>query len=46
MTVDIHCLQRAFDEAESRGDTESLQALLAHDFRSIGEQGHVLDKAQ
>jgi hypothetical protein len=46
MTVDLHRLQRAFDEAESRGDTDALNALLAHDFRSIGEQGYVLDKAQ
>jgi hypothetical protein len=46
MTVDIHRLQRAFDEAESRGDTDSLNALLADDFRSIGEQGYVLDKGQ
>lgn len=46
MIVDIRRLQRAFDEAESRGDTESLRALLADDFRSIGEQGYVLDKAR
>ncbi len=46
MIVDIHRLQRTFDEAESRGDTDSLDALLADDFRSIGEQGYVLDKAQ
>lgn len=46
MTVDVQRLQRAFDEAESRGDTSSLDALLADDFRSIGEQGHLLDKAQ
>ena len=46
MTVDVHRLQRAFDEAESSGDTGSLHELLADDFRSIGEQGYVLDKAQ
>src|SRR3954449_11298065 len=46
MTVDLQLLQRAFDEAESSGDTSSLNALLADDFRSIGEQGYVLDKAQ
>ncbi len=46
MTVNLHQLQQAFDEAESGGDTNSLNALLADDFRSIGEQGYVLDKAQ
>ncbi|MFC4068311.1 nuclear transport factor 2 family protein [Actinoplanes subglobosus] len=46
MTVDIHRLHRAFEEAESRGDTGALDTLLADDFRSIGEQGYVLDKAQ
>ena len=46
MTVDISGLQRAFDQAESSGDTSSLNGLLADDFRSIGEQGYVLDKAQ
>lgn len=45
-TVDLHRLVSAFDEAESRGDTDSLDALLAEDFRSIGEQGFVLDKGQ
>jgi hypothetical protein len=39
-------LQRDFDDAELRADTEALQRLLADDFLSIGEQGHVLDKAQ
>lgn len=46
MTTDIHRLQRAFTEAELSADTDALTALLADDFRSIGEQGHVLDKAQ
>ncbi|GAB7036898.1 MULTISPECIES: nuclear transport factor 2 family protein [Catenuloplanes] len=46
MTVDVYDLQRAFDEAELRGDAESLDGMLADDFRSIGEQGFVLDKAQ
>lgn len=46
MIADIHGLQRAFDEAELRADTDALNALLADDFRSIGEQGYVLDKAQ
>ncbi|GAA2907932.1 hypothetical protein Acy02nite_87850 [Actinoplanes cyaneus] len=46
MTVDIPRLHRAFEEAESSGDTSSLDELLADDFRSIGEQGHVLDKTQ
>lgn len=43
---DVHRLVRAFDEAESRADADALRLLLADDFRSIGEQGHVLDKAQ
>ncbi|MBM0255829.1 nuclear transport factor 2 family protein [Micromonospora sp. 4G55] len=42
----IHELQLAFDEAELHADTDALNALLADDFRSIGEQGHVLNKAQ
>ena len=42
----IHELQPAFDEAELNADTDALNALLADDFRSIGEQGHVLDKGQ
>jgi hypothetical protein len=46
MISDIHRLQRLFDEAESRGDTDALDALLTEDFRSIGEQGYVLDKAR
>lgn len=46
MISDVHQLQCAFDEAELRADTEVLNALLADDFRSIGEQGYVLDKAQ
>nr|BFE73867.1 hypothetical protein GCM10020092_071680 [Actinoplanes digitatis] len=46
MISDVHRLRRAFDEAELRADTGALNALLAEDFRSIGEQGHVLDKAQ
>ncbi|MGK5443507.1 DUF4440 domain-containing protein [Micromonospora sp. URMC 105] len=46
MLSDILRLQSAFDEAELRADTEALNALLADDFRSIGEQGYVLDKAQ
>ncbi|UQU61870.1 nuclear transport factor 2 family protein [Couchioplanes caeruleus] len=46
VTSPIQELRRAFDEAELRADTGALNALLADDFRSIGEQGHVLDKAQ
>ncbi|MGA5302478.1 nuclear transport factor 2 family protein [Nucisporomicrobium flavum] len=42
----IQELQRAFDEAELRADADALNALLADDFRSIGEQGYVLDKAR
>jgi hypothetical protein len=43
---DIRRLHQAFDQAELHADTETLQALLADDFRSIGDQGYVLDKAQ
>lgn len=46
MTPDAHRLSRVFDEAEMNADTATLQVLLADDFRSIGEQGYVLDKAQ
>ena len=46
MTPDVHRLRHAFDQAELRADTDALNALLADDFRSIGEQGYVLDKAQ
>jgi uncharacterized protein DUF4440 len=46
VTSDIHRLRSAFDEAELSADAEALTALLAEDFRSIGEQGFVLDKAQ
>jgi hypothetical protein len=43
---DILELQRAFDDAELRGDKERLGALLVDDFLSIGERGFVLDKEQ
>jgi hypothetical protein len=43
---DVHRLHQVFDEAEFRADTDTLRALLADDFRSIGDQGYVLDKAQ
>lgn len=46
VTSDAHRLQQAFDEAELHADTDTLQALLADDFRSIGDQGYVLDKDQ
>jgi len=46
MISDVRRLQCAFDEAELRADTDALNALLADDFRSIGEQGYLLDKAQ
>ena len=39
-------LQQAFTEAERKADIDTLHTLLADDFRSIGEQGVVLDKAQ
>ena len=43
---DIQQLHRAFDEAELSADVDALNALLADDFRSIGEQGYMLDKGQ
>jgi hypothetical protein len=46
MTTEAERLRQAFDEAELRGDTDTLQDLLADDFLSIGEQGYVLDKQQ
>ena len=46
MASDVDRFRLAFDEAELRADVDTLNALLADDFRSIGEQGHVLDKAQ
>jgi hypothetical protein len=46
VTFNAHRLHQAFDEAELHVDTDTLQALLADDFRSIGEQGYMLDKAQ
>jgi hypothetical protein len=39
-------LQRAFDDAELRGDVGRLDALLADDFLSIGEQGYQLGKRE
>jgi hypothetical protein len=46
MTDEILTVQQAFDAAELRADTERLDALLADDFRSIGERGHMLDRGQ
>jgi hypothetical protein len=39
-------LQRAFDDAELRGDADRLGDLLADDFLSIGEQGYQLGKRE
>ena len=36
----------AFDDAELRGDAAGLDALLADDFLSIGEQGYQLGKRE
>jgi hypothetical protein len=44
--TDVLALQRLFDEAELHADTTRLDTLLTDDFRSIGERGYVLDKAQ
>jgi hypothetical protein len=43
---DILQLQRAFDDAEMHGDADRLDALLADDFLSIGEQGFQLSKQE
>jgi hypothetical protein len=43
---DILALRRAFDDAELRGDADRLDALLADDFLSIGEQGYQLGKRE
>jgi hypothetical protein len=39
-------LQQAFDDAELGGDASRLDALLADDFLSIGEQGYQLGKRE
>jgi ketosteroid isomerase-like protein len=46
MADDILELRRAFDDAELRGDADRLDALLADDFLSIGEQGYQLGKRE
>jgi hypothetical protein len=46
MREDLLRLHETFLQAELTGDTAALTALLAEDFRSIGEQGYVLDKEQ
>jgi hypothetical protein len=46
MTSEGERLRQAFDDAELCADTDTLRTLLADDFRSIGEQGYVLDKVQ
>lgn len=43
---DVLRLFQEFDDAELQADVERLQRLLADDFVSIGERGHVLDKKQ
>jgi hypothetical protein len=43
---DILELQRAFDDAELRGDAGRLDAPLAYDFLSIGERGYQLGKRE
>lgn len=44
--AEILRLQREFDEVELAGDPARARSLLAEDFRSIGEQGFLLDKEQ
>ena len=39
-------LQAKFDEAELKGDRETLRELIASDFLSIGPKGFALDKEQ
>lgn len=39
-------LQARFDDAELKGDRETLRELIASDFLSIGPKGFVLDKEQ
>jgi hypothetical protein len=46
MSTDLLPFVRAFDDAELRGDTDRLDALLADDFMSIGDRGFLLDKRQ
>jgi hypothetical protein len=46
MNSEPHILQQAFAEAELQADTNTLQTLLTDDFRSIGDHGYMLDKAQ
>lgn len=46
MTAEILDLSQAFDDAELNADADRLAALLADDFRSIGERGFQLDKRQ
>jgi hypothetical protein len=46
VTDNILELQQAFDDAELRGDADRLDALLADDFRSIGELGYQLGKRE
>ena len=46
VTSDAHRLLKTFDEGELHTDIETLHALLADDFRSIGDQGYLLDKVQ
>jgi hypothetical protein len=42
----VQRLHEAFEAAERDADIDTLRALLADDFRSIGDQGRVLDKEQ
>src|ERR1700753_2674140 len=46
VTDDILALQRAFDDAELRGDAGRLRELRADDFQSIGELGYQLGKGE
>lgn len=46
VTNDVLELRQAFDDAELRGDADRLDALIADDFLSIGEQGYQLGKRE
>jgi hypothetical protein len=46
VTADLRNLHQEFSDAELHADTDRLNALLADDFKSIGERGYLLGKQQ